>query len=115
MLEVHLFCNIAQVQVDLFAFYPENGHFCPKTTKRWNFWEMNIFIFYVDICTHAFGVPSLLEYSNSIKLVVDEIISWLIILKMDIFWLKIAKIAEKLHHLVKNYCCMLTYETMILL
>ena len=24
---MHLFCNIAHVQVDLMAFYPENGHF----------------------------------------------------------------------------------------
>ena len=27
LFSVHLFCKIAQLQVDLLAFYPENGHF----------------------------------------------------------------------------------------
>ena len=41
---VHLFYKIAQVQVDLLAFYPEYGHFSPKMAKKWHFWEINIFI-----------------------------------------------------------------------
>ena len=34
LFSVHLFCKIAQVQVDLLAFYPENGHFYSKNTQK---------------------------------------------------------------------------------
>ena len=49
--------------------------FSPKIPKKWHFWGINVFILLVDICMHACGVPSYLGYTNSIKLVLNELIS----------------------------------------
>ena len=51
---------------------------------------------FVDICTHACGVPSLLAYTNSLNAVLYELISCLFILKMAIFWLKMATNSQKI-------------------
>ena len=79
-----------KVNFDLLAFYPENDHIKPKKGDKMALF-VNIFLLFGDICTHACGVPSLLENTNSMKLVLYELISWLFILKMAIFWLKMVK------------------------
>ena len=76
-------------------FILKKAIFSPKSAKKWHFWAIQIFFLLVEICTHACGVPSLLEYTNSMKLVLYELISWLFILKMAIFWLKMAKNGKK--------------------
>ena len=47
--------------------------FSPERPKKWHFWEINVFILLVDICSHACGLPSYLGYTNSIKLVLNPI------------------------------------------
>ena len=83
------------LKFDLLFFILKMVIFSPKLLKNGIFGQWIFFFLLIDICTNAYGVPCFLGCTNSLKLVLYELISWLFILKMTIFWLKMANNGQK--------------------